>query len=274
MIRALIKKIIRQTWRALPLRAQQSIIRICILSMTEKQKFRVGIPSAPGLLENIKDNGVSPLTIVDIGANVGDWARMACSVFPSSRILMFDGNPENDFALQNAVREIGIGSKHSICLLGREKRDAVTFFQMGTGSSVLPELTAFERNPVSLPMNTLDNMFEETELRVPLLLKLDVQGFELEVLEGGRRTLSLADVVILESSLLQYNEGAPLFAEVVALMSNEGFVVFDFCGQNRRESDGVLFQTDIAFVRRQSPLRAQRRFWLREPEAASEQKTI
>jgi hypothetical protein len=96
-------------------------------------------------------------------------------------------------------------------------------------------------------------------------MKLDVQGFELEVLKGGGRALALSEVVILEVALLPYNDGGPLFADVVAFMNKEGFLVFDFCGQFRRESDFALFQTDVAFVRRESSLRAPRRFWLSEP---------
>jgi FkbM family methyltransferase len=215
--------------------------------MSDKEKFRRGSPSMPGLLENIKDNGFSPVTIIDIGANVGDWTRMAASVFPSSRILMFDANPENDQALRNTVHELGIRSEHFINLIGAEKNDAVTFYKFGTGSSVLPDLSDIEREAVTLPMNTLDN--------VPLLLKLDVQGFELEVLAGGRRTLRLSDVVIMEVSLLPCNDGGPLFADVIAFMKEEGFVVFDFCGQHRREGDKVLVQTDVAFVRHDSRLR-------------------
>jgi hypothetical protein len=84
-------------------------------------------------------------------------------------------------------------------------------------------------------------------------------------LKGATQSLRLSEVVIMEASLLPYNDGAPLFAEVVAFMDKQGFVVFDFCGQLRRESDRVLFQTDIAFVRRESNLRAPRRFWLNEP---------
>jgi len=210
----------------------------------------------PGLLENIRDNGFSPVTIIDIGANVGDWARMAASIFPSSRILMFDANPDNDQALRKTIGEIGSRSEHFTTLLGPEKNDAVTFYKLGTGSSVLPELSTVEREAVTLPMDTLDNKAESTALQVPLLMKLDVQGFELEVLAGGTRTLSLSDVVIMEVSLLPCNDGAPLFADIVAFMKEEGFVAFDFCGQSRRERDKVLLQTDVVFVRHDGRLRA------------------
>jgi FkbM family methyltransferase len=181
---------------------------------------------------------------------------------------MFDGDPDNEPALHNAVREIGARSKYILSLLGPEKKEAVTLFrpEVGTtGSSVLRELTSFDKEAVTLPMDTLDNALAPAAVQAPLLLKLDVQGFELEILKGAKRTLGISEVVIMEASLLPYNEGAPLFAEVVAFMNGAGFAAFDFCGQLRRQTDQVLFQTDIVFVRRESSLRAPRRFWLREP---------
>jgi FkbM family methyltransferase len=216
----------------------------------------------------MRENGFSPVAVLDVGANVGEWSRMVSSVFPSTRILMFDGNPENEPALRETVREIGSRSECFIGLLGPEKNGAVTFYKPdagNTGSSILPELTSFEKETITLPMDTLDSLTESAALQGPLLLKLDVQGFELEVLKGARRTLQLSEAVIMEASLLPYNAGAPLFADVVAFMNEQGFVAFDFCGQSRRESDRALFQTDVAFVRRESDLRAHRKFFLSEP---------
>jgi FkbM family methyltransferase len=235
--------------------------------VSEAEKFRMGLPTVSGLLENIKENGFSPAVIVDVGANVGDWSRTASSVFTSSRILMFDGDPDNEPDLLHTVREIGSRSEYFLSLLGPGKKDAVTFYKPDTGttgSSILPELTSFAKETITLPMNTLDSLTDGAALRAPLLLKLDVQGFELEVLKGGEQTLGLSEVVIMEASLLPYNDGAPLFAEVVAFMNEKGFVAFDFCGQLRRESDYALFQTDVVFVRRESNLRTPRKFWLSE----------
>ncbi len=101
-----------------------------------------------------------------------------------------------------------------------------------------------------------------------MLLKVDVQGYELEVLRGGTRTLALAEVVLLEVSLLEYNQGAPLMPEVVAFMASAGFVPYDVCGQFRRETDNALCQIDIMFVRRESALRAKKPFWKRDPGSA------
>jgi FkbM family methyltransferase len=277
MVSTALRKMLLWPFAALPLAARSRIsgLRRSLrrqpqssqVPITEADKFRAGVPTLSGFLENLKNCGFSPSAIIDIGANAGEWSRTASSIFNSAQILMFDGDPENEPNLHNTAREIGARSRYFLRLLGPERRDMVTFYklEMGTtGSSVFPELTSFRKNAITLSMDTLDSLTAESFLQPPLLLKLDVQGFELEVLKGGSRTLTLSEVVIMEASLLPYNDGAPLFAEVVAFMDKQGFVVFDFCGQNRRESDFALFQSDVAFVRRESNLRAPRRFWLSE----------
>src|SRR5258708_31587387 len=128
MVRPLVKMVVHRMLRSLPLGTRKSLIRICTSSMTEKEKFRTCIPTVPGLLDNIKENGLSPHTIVDIGANVGDWARMASKIFPSSRMLMLDGNPDYDSALRDTVRDIGPHAEYFITLLGGEERHGVTFY--------------------------------------------------------------------------------------------------------------------------------------------------
>jgi FkbM family methyltransferase len=275
-------KILSSPWKVLPVGVQSRLIgmRRAMRGVpssvensggdlgTEAAKFRAGVPSLPGLLEHLRDNGFLPSAILDIGANAGEWSRVAASIFTSSRILMFDGDPENEAVLHNTVREIGARSSYTLCLLGAEKKDAVTFYRPEagtTGSSVLPEMTSYDKEAIKLKMDTLDSRTENAGLGAPLLMKLDVQGFELEILKGGKKALAASEVVITEASLLPYNEGAPLFADVIAFMHQEGFAVYDFCGQNRRESDHALFQTDVVFVRRESSLRARRKFWLKEP---------
>lgn len=221
-----------------------------------------------GALLNAQRNGFSPAGIVDIGANSGEWSRMARSVFPDCPIAMFDGNPRYQPVLAAAARELGKAS-HTIAVLGPQAKEQVVFYSSGPRSSVLVELTTLPRAAEQQPMRTLDESIGQTALGSPvpagLLMKLDVQGFELEVLRGGMSTLSKAELLILETSLLPYNEGGPTFAEVVKFMDDAGFAAFDFCGQFRRQTDLALCQTDVAFVRRDSELRRPKKFFLDEP---------
>jgi hypothetical protein len=104
-------------------------------------------------------------------------------------------------------------------------------------------------------MRTLDEVLQSEGLQSPEFLKLDVQGYEIEVLRGGAQALDRAQVVLLELSFLQYNRAAPLFDEVIQFMKNKGFVVFDVCNLQRWQ-DEVLLQADVFFVRTDSPFRA------------------
>lgn len=84
------------------------------------------------------------------------------------------------------------------------------------------------------------------------LLKLDVQGFELEVLEGAKGILDTTEVIPTELSLYNFQQN-PLIHEVVAYLVEHGFRIFDYDGEVRLD-DGVLAQIDFVFVSETSPL--------------------
>lgn len=199
----------------------------------------------------------SPGGIIDIGANVGDWARQASELFDCP-IHMIEAQPQ----LEGSLRATGF--PYTITLLGHEYRASVPFHLTGTGSSVMKELTGFDEGTIGLPMQRLDDL--GIDLPSPLLMKLDVQGFELEVLKGAPKTLERTEVILSEVSLLPYNEGAPLMHEVIAFLAERDFLPFDICGGWRRSSDCTMAQTDMIFVRRNSSLRAPRKFWAHQPD--------
>ena len=198
-----------------------------------------------------------PAGIIDIGANVGDWARQADRIF-NCPIHMIEAQP----ALEGNLRSTGF--PYTITLLGPESRPSVPFHLTGTGSSVMEELTGFEKGRIDLPMQRLDDL--RIDLPAPLLLKLDVQGYELEVLKGASETLKRTEVILSEVSLLPYNKGAPLMHEVIAFLADQDFLPFDICDGWRRSSDKALAQTDMIFARAASTLRSPRKFWSHEPD--------
>jgi hypothetical protein len=133
---------------------------------------------------------------------------------------------------------------------------------METGSSVFEENSSFSRRKTTRQMTSLDSLLRDRGLSSPIsFLKLDVQGYELEVLRGAQDALLRTEFVLVEVSLIPVNTGCPLVAEVVRYLSERGFCVYDFCSQIRRP-DWVLWQTDLLFVSQQSPLLPEPRFWL------------
>ena len=242
--------------RRIPPRRWYSTLKMVLSQAPERLKLQQGVLSMWGSLQNLKANGFAPRNIIDVGAWIGDWTEHVRPIFPSAEFLMVEANPGKQPGLEAVAAKLGPGVRVRMALLGPEPRAEVPFYAMEAGSSVLPENTGFDRVLLALPMTTLDSVSEVVGLQGPLLLKLDVQGYELEVLRGGAATLARAEVVLLEVSLLEYNQGAPLMPEVVAFMSAAGFVPYDICGQLRREPDAALCQIDIMFVRRESALRA------------------
>ncbi|WP_145949530.1 FkbM family methyltransferase [Paenibacillus sp. Y412MC10] len=85
-------------------------------------------------------------------------------------------------------------------------------------------------------------------------MKLDVQGYELEVLKGAEQTLKDVELVLLEASVRPYNEDAPLFYDVINYMKKNGFIVFDICSLMRKPNSNILLQVDLLFVNENSEL--------------------
>jgi FkbM family methyltransferase len=147
-------------------------------------------------------------------------------------------------------------------LLGGAPSEAVRFHMDDFGNSSVLE-SVQNKCPVAepLPMKTLDSVVAARNIPGPILLKEDVQGYELEVLRGANATLRNTEVILLEVSTLPYNVAAPLFSDVIAFMADRQFVVYDVCQFHRRDSDRVVFQMDVLFVRKESALRAEKPFF-------------
>ena len=135
-------------------------------------------------LENVRRNGFLPATIIDGGAYVGEWARRAMRSSRTQNPYARGRTRAKADTLAGAAARLGNGSLYRITLLGPEKRSQVPYKLMETGSSVLDENTSFSHATVVLPMQPLDAVVADTGVSGPFLLKLDVQGYELEVLKA------------------------------------------------------------------------------------------
>ncbi len=83
----------------------------------------------------------------------------------------------------------------------------------------------------------------------PVLMKVDVQGFELDVLAGAETTLQRVDVLIVETSMVELYERQPLFHEVYEFLRARGFVFAGSFDQILDPSGGAVLQADAIFLR-------------------------
>lgn len=195
--------------------------------------------------------GFAPDAIIDVGAWEGNWTRLAKREFGDVPSLMVEAQASKVPLLEHVCDEYP-GTRVASTVVGNKAGETVTFYEMLSGSSFLAERSNAPRTETHLTTRTLDDVAADLPGN-SLFLKIDVQGAELLVLEGGRQTLARSQVVQLEVALLPYNEGAPTFLEVVTYMDEQGFVPFDISGESR--PTGHLVQIDMMFVRRDSELR-------------------
>ncbi len=204
-------------------------------------------------LAALRSLGFQPNAILDIGAYHGHWGVLAKHLFPTAKLLMIEANEDCVPQLDKAIFRLNSGDAYVIALLDSTERKAVYHkcqTGCGEGNGLYKENSVYPFETVERQTQTLDSVVGE---RVFDFIKLDCQGAELAVLQGGERALSRAHVVQLETQIQNYNEGAPTMAAVIDRMEGNGFRLFDIVDFHHN-SKGMLIQVDLLFARCDSPL--------------------
>ncbi len=107
-------------------------------------------------------------------------------------------------------------------------------------------------NPIcKYPVNvvTLDWYLEENHIENPIILKIDTQGFEMEVLKGAAKALSSGKIkaVIIEVMTIQKYSSSALYNDIFDLLHSYGYVLYDL-HQSYYEINGMLSEFDCAFI--------------------------
>lgn len=196
-------------------------------------------------------------TILDIGANLGQFALPAWFAFPKARIISFEPLPDCFSQLRQNMADLdrfqavncGIGNCDGELPFARSEFSA--------SSSFLPMARVHEHEfpataktvTVKVPVRQLDSLADEFRFLSPMLVKIDVQGYEREVLAGGGQVLRNAQTVIVESSVEVLYESQPLFAEIHRRMTELGFHYAGNFDQVCSGNDGRVLQVDAIFQR-------------------------
>lgn len=200
-------------------------------------------------LYRLKLQGFDLRVAADVGAFHGLWTRALKRAYPESRVLMLEAQESCTPNLQATCAAFPGGVDYRIALLGGSPGQTVPFHIMATGSSIYRENTDVEAQTAMLTMSTLADVAAAAGYDHFDMIKLDVQGAELDVLNGAGDLLERAEIVLLETALVPYNIGAPCFSDVVKYMRNKGFEVFDIADLMRNDSAHQLYQCDLVFAK-------------------------
>jgi FkbM family methyltransferase len=163
--------------------------------------------------------------------------------FPKADILMIEANEEKE----SRLKSIG---PYKIALLGSEDNKEVDYYKckdgVPTGNGIYRENTQFKfesEKKKSITLPTLlgsDNGYD--------LIKMDVQGSELDIIKGALPIIKKTDSLLLELQTLEYNKGAPMASDVISYLQGIGFDMVDIL--NLMYSENHLIQVDVLFINR------------------------
>ena len=185
----------------------------------------------------------SPKKILDIGAYKGEWTRNAKKIFFDSSFFLIEANKDLEDFLKLT------GENYKISVLGSENNKMINYFKCKnfphpTGNSIFKEKSKFIFEPEERKTDKLDSIFKNNEIFD--LIKIDVQGSELEIIKCGNDTVKKTRFLILELQISEYNEGAPMINEVVSYLKDLNFVLVDIL--DFIYSEGELIQCDGLFI--------------------------
>jgi FkbM family methyltransferase len=168
-----------------------------------------------------------PKVCYDIGACALHWTREAKKVWPESIIYLFEANEDMEILYNNNDYYIGLLSDKD----DQELKYYYNNYNFG-GNSYYKEIatgeTVFsESNYKIIKSKKLDTIVKELNFLKPDLIKIDVQGAELDILKGATEVLKSTLVILIEIQLIEYNRNAPTLFETNNYLNSIGFYCID-----------------------------------------------
>lgn len=212
----------------------------------------VGSPPAgySAFLNRMVAAGVRPLTVFDVG--VGNGTPWLYAAFPQAHFVLIEPQREFEPVLQGICQRID-AEYHLVGVGSKEQRLPIyRLVSSPTGSSFLPpnadteERWGTSEKSGELHVVPLDTFCERPG---PFFVKIDTEGFELEVLRGAVKVLEQTDVVLMEVAISKRQEEEPDLIEVGTFMKDNGFRLIDFPVLTQKARGASLLYADVAFAR-------------------------
>jgi len=196
-------------------------------------------------------------TVLDIGANTGQFARRIHNLLPDARIYSFEPLSGCYEELKRSLSDVPKFQCFNYALGDETGKHTIYHNDFSLSSSLLPmeqlhkDAFPYTKNAKEevIEVRRLDTIAESLELADNILIKIDVQGFEDKVILGGEKTIKRAKILIVEISFETLYHGQLLFDGIHSMLKSRGFVFKGSEESLRNPNDGCILQSDGIFVR-------------------------
>jgi FkbM family methyltransferase len=235
--------------------------------MQNKESFRAFIENLLGVqiyrashhghhdCTDIKRSGCQISTVFDVGANIGQSALKYRAAFPEAKIYSFEPVKKTYERLKENVKKYNAISCHNIALGGCNGQEKIYL----TGQSVTSSFIKSDKvvGEEVVQVCTVDTFVLENQIRRIDLLKIDAEGFDLEVLKGAENMLCFGQIpfVLAEISFHPGDASHVLFDDIRSYLAPMGYEVFgiydqqlEWSGEKRLRFANVCFSKESAFT--------------------------
>ncbi len=194
-------------------------------------------------------------TVLDVGANIGEFSAIAASLFPTAGIYAFE--PINDCVESIKQKQIPNVTVYQIAL-GNQNGEAKFYISSWNPSSSLKKMGELHKQNwphtaenISTTVKTrrLDSFESEFDLKQEILVKVDIQGAETEFIDGAKNTLSKAKVIIIEAGYVQLYEDEAMFDRIYNRLKELDFSFRGVLKQSQSKIDDSYLQADCVFIK-------------------------
>ena len=196
-------------------------------------------------------------TVIDIGANTGQFALSIHEQLPHAMIYSFEPLHDVFLKLSENLKSVETFKAFNVGLGEKNEATAILRSSFTPSSSLLPMTELHKKlypkssgaTPETIEIKRLDDMASSMPITGNLLVKLDVQGYEDKVLRGGGNLIGQAKMILVETSFIQLYENQPLFDDIYRIVRELGFTYQGSRERHYSKETGELIYEDAIFTR-------------------------